>query len=79
MTKKINRKMKLTAVRNTTDGNEMIGCRAAGIYKGFYIERTSWQPIDTFMGAQHFLWLEKLATGKYNDEINAIDSSIELK
>lgn len=73
------RKMKLTTVRNTTDGREMIGCRATGIYRGFYIEKTAWQPIDAFMGNQCLDWLEKLATGKYNAEVNMIEAALKSK
>lgn len=71
-----NRKMKLTMVRNTKDGEQEIGCRATGVYKGFYIERTSWCSIKDFV-PQTFEYLEKMTTGQYNAEIRHIDSLLK--
>lgn len=76
MTKRAtNRKMKLTMVRNTTNGSDQIGCRATGIYKGHYIERTAWQPVELF-GSDSFRELELLASGHYKKETREIDTKL---
>lgn len=67
-----NRKMTLSMVRDTVDGVDHIGCRASGIHKGHHIERTAWQPIRDFV-SQSFDWLETLAVGNYNKEVEAIN------
>ena len=71
MTRPITRKMKLTMVRDTVDGVDRIGCRAAGIYKGHHIERTAWQPVKDF-AKESFGWLEAIASGRYREEVEAI-------
>jgi hypothetical protein len=74
MTKRpLNRKMKLTAVRNTIRGVDHLGCRATGIHKGHYIECTAWVPVDSIpllAGNE----LELMASGKYRNEIKTIDN-----
>jgi hypothetical protein len=68
--------MTLTMVRDTVDGVDHIGCRASGIHKGHHIERTAWQPIRDFV-SKSFDWLETLAVGNYNKEVEAIDRNTE--
>lgn len=72
-TRKIfNRKMKLTMVRNTCNGVELICCRASGVYKGYYIERTSTQEIN-LATPDTLQVLEQLARGNYEHECRIID------
>lgn len=68
-----NRKMRLTMVRNTRDGIQKIGCRATGMYRGYYIERTAWCPIDQLNMDDTLGLLERYATGQYQEEIRQID------
>lgn len=69
-----NRKMKLTAVFNTENGERRIGCRASGIHKGYYIERTATCLESTFDIAKADL--ETMAIGKYNAEVREIDKML---
>ncbi|MDE7081799.1 MAG: hypothetical protein K2O78_09130 [Muribaculaceae bacterium] len=68
------RKMKLIAVRNTFEGEAYVGCRAVGVHKGYYIERTEWAPVVNLESC--ISDLERIATWKYNQAIKEIEELI---
>lgn len=74
--RRLNRKMKLTELRNTRDGMEEIGVRAEGIYHGHRIERTQWCLLadNPVRYRRNLDWLYEMAAAQYRKEIKAIDA-----
>lgn len=70
--KPINRKMKLTPVLDTVNGEPIIGCRASGVYKGFHIERVAKVPVKNLEVLPPDR-LERLAVSRYEHECRIID------
>lgn len=64
---------RFTMVRNTVKGEERIGCRASGVFKGFHIERTVWQPVDLVTPKTMDI-LKMMASNHYDEETRAIEN-----
>ena len=74
MTKRKTAEPRLTAVRDTRGGEEYIGCRATGTYRGHRIEKTAWVPVANAHMVIFSGELERLARGRYEQEKRMIDA-----